>query len=264
MVSIAQIEDRPARRATVPDLAYIRDRIPIREVAIELGLEIRSNQVRCWRPEAHQHGDRTPSVGLEVKRNKAKCFVCDSLPLSPIDLVMDVLHKDISGAVEWFLQRYEIPNIPKRKRTDSQQRWPERVRVGTGTSRLESLVRYGIWAATLSASQQSVLVVLDVFSDGNTVTISYRGLIRYTGIRSQSTISTALKRLRNLRVLQPKQQENDEAGLRACGSYQWTMDEPEFHWFVAKTYEKHRNEIELEGNLRARARSQKVQRIHYR
>ena len=87
--------------------------------------------------------------------------------------------------------------------------------------------------------------------------------MRYTGIGSQSTISTALKRLRNLRVLQPEQQENDEAGLRACGSYRWTMDEPEFHWFAAKTYEKHQNEIALERTLRARARTQKTTRVHY-
>jgi len=39
MVMVMMRVRKMSRRATVPDLAYIRDRIPIREVAMELGLE---------------------------------------------------------------------------------------------------------------------------------------------------------------------------------------------------------------------------------
>jgi hypothetical protein len=180
----------------VPDFKHIRERVPIREVASDLGLTISGNTIHCWRPENHQNGDRTPSVGLHVRKNTAKCFVCDSRSLSTIDLVMSVRKVELRAAVRWIAACHPIPNIPKGKHLESKQRWPERYRVGVGASRLDYLVRMGLWAS-LSPAQRSIVQVLDTFSEGDSVTISYRGLMRYSGIRSQSTISSAIKRFQN-------------------------------------------------------------------
>jgi len=173
--------------------------VPIREVAEALGLRLAGNMVHCWRPENHKNGDRTPSVGLQQRRNKAKCFVCDALPLSPIDLVMSVLRlDDLREAGQWFTSRYDVPAAPKGKHIEHSERWPERFRVGTGSA-VEMLVRSGIWAS-LTPAQRSLVPVLQTFADSQTdkVKISYRGMMRYAGVRSQSTVSIALKRFRAL------------------------------------------------------------------
>jgi hypothetical protein len=61
--------------ARIPDFEHIRRKVPIRKIARDLGLAISGNMVHCWRLENHQNGDRTPSVGLHVRKNTAKCFV---------------------------------------------------------------------------------------------------------------------------------------------------------------------------------------------
>ena len=182
--------------ARIPDFEHIRRKVPIREIARDLGLAISSNMVHCWRLENHQHGDRTASVGLHNRKNTAKCFVCDSRSLSTIDLVMNVRKVGLEEAVRWIAGRHSIPDIPKGKHVQSKERWPERYRVGVGASRLEYLVRTGLWAA-LSPAERSILAVLDTFSEGDTIKISYRGMMRYSGTGSQSTISGALKRHRH-------------------------------------------------------------------
>lgn len=78
----------------VPDLEYIKAWLPVAEVAAALELEVVGNMVRCWRPEKHQHGDRTPSVGIDRRRNRVRCFVCDGRAYSGIDLVEKVMGYD--------------------------------------------------------------------------------------------------------------------------------------------------------------------------
>ena len=184
-----------------PDLKFIRESVPIRDVAEQLGLRVVGNMVHCWRPEKHQHADRTPSVGLNRRANRAKCFVCDALQLSPIDLVKSVLGLDVRAAVKWITSRYSVPAAPKGKHIEHPERWRERFRVGTGSA-VEVLVRSGIWAS-LTPAERSLVAVLETFADPLTreVTISYRGMMRYAGLRSQSTVSSALKRFRALSFL---------------------------------------------------------------
>ena len=239
-------------RAGVPDFKYIRQKVPVREIACDLGLIVSGNMVRCWRTENHQHGDRTPSVGLHQRRNTAKCFVCDSRSLSTIDLVMSVRNSRLPEAVAWITQRYNIPDRPKGKHAHSQERWPEHFRVGSSTSRLEFLVKSLVWAS-LTPSERSILGVLDAFSDGETVTISYRGIMRYAGIGSQSTVANGLKRLQNLQVFKKLQRPSAD-GLRACGAYSWTLDDPGFQDLARETHEREHAEIRLERAVRVEAR----------
>lgn len=50
------------------DLEYMRRSVPIQRVTEQLGLRTAGNMIHCWRPENHQHGDRTVSVRLQPRR----------------------------------------------------------------------------------------------------------------------------------------------------------------------------------------------------
>ena len=207
----------------------------------------------------HQHSDRTPSVGLQERRNVARCFVCDQRALSPIDLVMSVLSLDLRAAVKWITARYDVPTAPRGKHIQHRNRWPERFRIGAGAFPFDTLIRSGIWAS-LTPSQRSILPVLQTFagngSTDSTVTISYRGLMRYAGVGSHSTVATALKRFQALHLVHV-QKGADNGGLRACNRYRLTFDEPAFLASANKELEKLRNEIALERQLRSSARQQR-------
>jgi len=237
------------------DLEYVRRSVPIRAVADRLGLRINGKMVHCWRPDNHQHGDRTPSVGLQERRNIAKCFVCDARALSPIDLVMSVLGADLSGALRWIASRWNVPSIQKGKHLDRTQRWPERFRVGTTDSRLDGLIRSFIWAS-LTPAERSIFPVLNTYADRDgKVTISYRGIMRYAGVRSPTTVATAIKRFQHLRMLSVQTKNGD--GFRECNSYRLTLDDTEFQALVSRTVKAQRKAIEEEKMLRAAARKQR-------
>lgn len=210
--------------------------------------------VHCWRPERHQNGDRTASVGLHQRRNVAKCFVCDARALSTIDLVMSVLGLDFRAAMQWIASRYKIPNAAKGAHLRHRERWPERYRVGASGSGLETLIRSGIWAA-LTPAQRSIVPILDMFADAGThrVTISYRGMMRYAGVRSQSTVATALKRFRALRFLRAEARQ-DSDGLRACGTYRVCFDDPDFLQLANDCRQRQAEQIEQERDLRKNER----------
>lgn len=231
----------------------MRDSVPIRDVVGQLGLRIVGNTLHCWRPENHQHGDRTASVGLQQRRNRVKCFVCDGRSLSPIDLVMSVNGLDFLSAVHWFTLHYQVPAAPKGKHIAHQERWPERFRVGTGPPG-EMLVRSGIWAS-LTPAQRSILRVLETFANPRTheVTISYRGMMRYAGVRSQSTVSSAIKRFRALCFLRVETSRDNE-GLRACGTYRLDFDNPDFVQLASDCLRRQTEQIEQERELRKSAR----------
>jgi hypothetical protein len=80
-----------AQSCGIPDMRFINRQVPIVDVARKLDLLLEgSSMIHCWHPEHHQHGDRTASVGIRASNNTVKCFGCDSRPMGPVDLVMDV------------------------------------------------------------------------------------------------------------------------------------------------------------------------------
>lgn len=238
-----------------PDFEYIRRHVPIRDITNRLGLDVQGKMVRCWRPERHQHGDRTPSVGVHIRRNTARCFVCDSRSLSTIDLVMSVRGLDVKSAARWIAERYPVPSLPKGKHLESRSRWPERFRIGASDSRLSVLIRSGIWVL-LSPAQRSILPVLDTFTQANEtkVTISYRGIARYASIGSHSTISSAIRRFQSFHFLH-KGHSATEGGFRNCNVYEWTLDNPVFMEIANSEHQKQQAEIEAERSLRAEAKA---------
>jgi hypothetical protein len=236
------------------DLEYIRKSIPIADVAAELNLHVAGKMVHCWRADNHEHADRTASVGVWGKRNRAKCFVCDPKPLSPIDLVMSVRNVNLKEAVRWIAARWNIPPAPPGRHINHQQRWPEHVRVGTCGSPLELLVRSGVWAS-LTPAQRSIIPVLLIFTDLETgkATISYRGIMRHAGVQSQTTVAQALKRFEALHLL-VVDRTHDGEGFRNCNSYRLCFDDPAFHEVATGLYRAQRQQIEHERELRREAR----------
>lgn len=234
------------------DLGYIRREIPIEEVAAHLCIERFGTMYRCFRPEAHQNGDRTPSMG-KARTNRVKCFVCDPKPLSTLDLVMKVCNCKLHDAVEWIRCRFDVPATPKGKHIDHPSRWSERERIGTSASSLEYVIRSFVWAS-LSQAEKSLLPVLDMFADPAThaVQISYQGMMRYSGIGSRATISSALRAFEKLHLIQTTKAK--DAGLRACGAYVLTFNDPDFIDCASSLSKQHHESIALERELRSKAR----------
>lgn len=80
------------------ELDDLRQNTPIIDLAQRLGLEIRRNQARCYNSQAHAHGDKKPSLGLNPKTNRYKCFTC-GVGGSVIDLYMAIKGVDFKTAV---------------------------------------------------------------------------------------------------------------------------------------------------------------------
>ena len=101
----------------LPSMKWLREQVPIGDLVQMLGLQQRGNYIRCWHPWKHKHGDRTPSVGIDVRRNKVHCFVC-GFDYSTIDLVVDVKGMTAAQAAKWLAsiwtsagqveQRYQV------------------------------------------------------------------------------------------------------------------------------------------------------------
>jgi len=80
------------------DLDQLKQAMRIMDLAKSLGLETRGRQARCYNSQAHKHGDRSFSLGLDVARNRFKCFACGESG-SVIDLYKQVKGLDLSQAI---------------------------------------------------------------------------------------------------------------------------------------------------------------------
>ena len=240
------------------DLAFIRRRVPIRDVAATLGLQLSGRyRATCWRPEAHRHGDADPSVSFQAKKNCGICWTCDQHSWGVIDLVMMVRGCEFPAAIVWICEHWPVPAARPGQHIVHRNGWSPTFRVGCGYSRLEWVIRSGVWAQ-LSPSQCSVLAVLDSFTDAETgqVTISYRGLARYAGVGSFATIRGALRRFQELGLLEIKR-SLDGDGFRTCSRYQLTFDSPRFLSIVNSIYQHHQEEIELDRAFRVEERKRR-------
>jgi len=237
------------RTGRLPDLRFIKASIPIADVAVELGLLVIGNMVRCWRPQNHQHGDRTPSVGIDRKRNRIRCFVCDVRAHSSIDLVQMLLGLDTRAAVAWIAARFAVPTIPKGRHLTKLDPFRSVSRVGLGGS-LEDVIRSGLWSH-LTRSEKAVLPVLCALTDpsANGLQLSYRGIRRFAGIRSDTTVGRVLMRFEAMNVLKVHR-GTSEGGLRTCNSYELMLDNPRFLQLMTDIYEWERREIEAERDSR--------------
>jgi hypothetical protein len=236
----------------IPDLNHIKRHVPIAAVASALRLDVSGNVAHCWRPEAHQHGDRSPSVSFSKRRNTGKCFVCDDRAWSNVDLVTMIRGCSISEAITWIAQRWSVPSIAKKHLTE--RRSVPAARVGCG-GYLEEIVRAGLWAQ-LSAAEKSVLVIFSELAPLAALRISYAGLARLTGVGSFSTISRVLERFEKIGLLQVQRAPASD-GLKACNKYALTLDSPRLHALLTAIHESAKREIEAEKEIRSGERVQR-------
>jgi hypothetical protein len=236
-----------------PDFEYIRRHIPITAVARELGIRVLKHyRAHCWRVENHQHGDRTPSLSFQIKKNRGMCFVCDDHTWSNIDLVMLKLECNLHAAVRWLIERFPVPSRPAGSHIEKREGWFPRFHSGVNENVMTLMIRSGMWG-DLTVAEQSVLAVLITFSDNQDrcAQISYRGLMRYTGVRSRTTVARAIRRFERLRVLKIERLPR-QLLRRGVNQYTLTIDDPRFEALVAARYQKTRQEIALEKELRAK------------
>lgn len=243
----------------LPDIQAAK-RIPIDEVADRLGLDRQGGMIRCWRPENHQHGDRTPSVGIQLRKNRVKCFVCDAKRLSPVDLVQSVWGVETFDALRWLDAHFgPLPRIEKGKHLSHSSFAESRGRAGLN-GRLEPLVRAGV-LAELSDAEVRLLQVFDAFCDPstNTCTLSYAALKRFAGIAKDKTISNALKRLRNIHAIEVQRGSLQRvlAGhiVSRCSTYMLTLEHSDFLRLLHACQSETREEIAMERKVRAERRA---------
>lgn len=242
-----------------PDLAWIRSAIPIREVASQLGIQVRGNVAQCWRTGNHAHGDADPSLRFHLKKNRARCFVCDTrYGHSTIDLVMGVLGCNLQGAVAWFCERYPVPATGRSRvgRPKGSYAKPAPFRVGVTGSDFETLIRSGLWAG-MFPSEQSILTVLHHFRDLDTgiTTMSYRAIARYSGVAHPAAISRAIRNLSAYGALQVRKGALTVGATRKCSSYIVTLNDPKLIDRMNATYRRMRGEISIERGLRSEMRT---------
>jgi hypothetical protein len=249
---------QPPQVALRPDASWIKRNVPVLDVARKLDLNIRENKTNCWQTGNHRHGDANPSLGFHVKRNRWRCFVCDTKGgHSNIDLVMGVLDCDFGSAVRWIAERFAVPNVKVGR--PSAKSFPSATpyRAGVLGSDWEVVLRSGMWGL-LSAAERSILFTLHGFQDAETgvTRLSYRAIMRYSGVAKPGNVSNAIKELRKLHALQSVPGLRSGV-MRQCSTYRVTLADPKFLEMCNQIFAEARSEIALERQYRASLKAQR-------
>jgi hypothetical protein len=259
---IAPASAREIRGPGIPDMRYINRQIPIVEVARKLDLRLDGpSKIHCWHPDRHQHGDRTASVGVHRSNNTAKCFGCDSKPMGPIDLVMDVLNmSQPADAALWIAARFAVPSIPRRRPNR-----PLEVRHRVGYEQgLGLLVRSGLWGTLSEAARCIAPVLLDMAekpapaAEDLVLQMSYVGIARFSGVHSHRAIRKALVELAEIGFLRMPSGATPRSPERTSSRYVVTPLSEELRETANAFAAQQRTEIAAEKELRKRACQQKI------
>jgi hypothetical protein len=165
---------------------------------------------------------------------------------------MTVQSCDMRTAVLWLARNFDVPVLPKRAHLETAERWQPCYRAGTRDDGLNFLIKSGVYA-TLSPSEQAILPVLLAYKDENNESvISYRGIMRFSGVGSMSSVYKALKHFQDLHILERIGPARDKhlPVLRSVGHYRMTMDDADLETFAKETYENTQKEIAVERELR--------------
>jgi hypothetical protein len=183
------------------------------------------------------------------------CFICDDRAYSAIDLVQKVLGLDTRSAINWIAARFEVPSIPKGRHLPKADPFRSVSRVGLGGS-LEQIIRSGLWAH-LTPSERTILPVLCELRDStkDAFEMSYRGIRRYSGIGSDTTVRAALHHFEQMHLLKIHREREAGGLLRACNSYELTLDDPRLLELMAEYYQCEQEEIEAERQSREEQRN---------
>lgn len=239
----------------IPDVEYIKAKVPIMAVADALGIRIAGKfQAHCWRLEAHRRGDAGPSFRFHKKTNKGRCFVCDAHIMSNIDLVMLYRTLEFREAVAWIAGTFPVPDIPRGAHVKKRKDWSPQFRASDADGVIALLIRGHLWR-DLSPAEQSILAVLENFKDESTgyCRISYVGIMHYSGVNSSATVAAALKHFRQMGLLE-NVSPNVAGALRPSGKYRFTPDNNEFQALLRNTYQREKAVQEVQKGMREQAR----------
>jgi len=188
--------------AGLPDFKYI-NRIPITDAAGKIGLEF-SDDGRIVCPCSDKHKDGGTALLTALPRNKVKCEACNTGPLGVVDLMMHIGNfSSARDAVLCFasdLRSFDVPTIPK----GSHLKNPDCLIVPPACEDpICLLVLSGVWADLSVTAQRLIPVLLNLgrweeSGSDCTIRISYRAMMRYSGIESPNAIKDVLDELENI------------------------------------------------------------------
>lgn len=243
--------------ARYPDISYIREKVSIVSVAMALDLRVVGYRAQCWRLENHQNGDRDPSIGFQRKENRGRCFVCDPHTWSNIDLVMMVRGCEMMAAVHWIAKRFPVPDLPKGTHIRNRDSFYPRFLASVDDSVIGQVVQCGIWAE-LSPCEAKILAALVTFAnrtDGN-CEMSYKAILRYSGVGSHATVAKALRHFEQMGFLKVHRSA-ESRNNRHVNGYSLTLDDPGFQTLMSTIYQRQREEMEVERILREQQRRER-------
>ncbi|MCF0215999.1 MAG: toprim domain-containing protein [Fibrobacteraceae bacterium] len=109
---------------TSEELKQFKASISITAVAKALGKEVVRGKCKCFFPNRHVHGDRTPSVSISEERGTFRCWVCDDVRGDVIELVKLERNCSFMDAVAWLQNEYGFlaPKENLRDRVDGSKR----------------------------------------------------------------------------------------------------------------------------------------------
>lgn len=101
---------------TNEELKQFKASISITAVAQSLGVDVVRGKCRCFFPQRHSHGDRTPSVSVSEERGTFRCWVCDDVRGDVISLVQLIKDCSFTEALDWLMEQYPflVPNGARR------------------------------------------------------------------------------------------------------------------------------------------------------
>ena len=91
---------------TDEELKQFKASLSITAVAQALGIDVVRGKFRCFCPQRHVHGDRTPSVSISEERGMFRCWVCDDVRGDVISLVQQYRGCSFLEALEWLKETY--------------------------------------------------------------------------------------------------------------------------------------------------------------
>lgn len=93
---------------TEEELKQFKASLSITAVAQLLGVEVSHGKCRCFFPQRHVHGDRTPSVSISEERGHFRCWVCDDVRGDVISLVQIVKNCSFIEALNWLRESFSF------------------------------------------------------------------------------------------------------------------------------------------------------------
>ena len=105
---------------TSEELKQFKSAISITAVAESLGVDVAHGKCRCFYPQRHVHGDRTPSVSISEERGTFRCWVCDDVRGDVISLVQIVKDCGFVEALGWLMEQFPFLVPPSARKEMNQ------------------------------------------------------------------------------------------------------------------------------------------------